>query len=190
MRPLDEAGDGRDRSTGCARAGVEAVAVCLLWSIVNPAHELRVGELLARAPAGRALHAVAPAQPVPPRVPARLVDGIDASLKPMMARPISAALERAAARGRASAAALLIVTSQGGVMDADDVAEAPIHSLNSGPSMAPVAGRALRRARRRLGHRAIVADTGGTTYDVSLVRERPHPVDARDLARRAATAAT
>jgi N-methylhydantoinase A len=28
-------------------AQVEAVAVCLLWSIVNPAHELRAGELIA-----------------------------------------------------------------------------------------------------------------------------------------------
>ena len=27
--------------------GIEAVAVCLLWSVVNPEHELKVGELLA-----------------------------------------------------------------------------------------------------------------------------------------------
>ena len=33
---------------GARRLGAEAVAVCLIWSIVNPAHELRVGELLAR----------------------------------------------------------------------------------------------------------------------------------------------
>ena len=54
--------------------GVEAIAVCLLWSIVNPAHEQRVGELIAAAPAGRAVHALARAQPDHPRVPARLVD--------------------------------------------------------------------------------------------------------------------
>jgi N-methylhydantoinase A len=29
-------------------AGIEAVGVCLLWSIVNPAHEARVGELLSQ----------------------------------------------------------------------------------------------------------------------------------------------
>ena len=34
-------------------------------------------------------------------------------------------------------------------MDADEVAEAPIHSINSGPAMAPVAGPLLRAARRR-----------------------------------------
>jgi len=30
----------------CADAGVEAIAVSLLWSISNPAHELRVGQLI------------------------------------------------------------------------------------------------------------------------------------------------
>src|SRR5215470_3282182 len=45
--PLDEAsvltaiGAARDQQ-------VEAVAVCLIWSIANPTHERRVGELLAR----------------------------------------------------------------------------------------------------------------------------------------------
>ena len=49
--------------------------------------------------------------------------------------------------------------------------------------MAPVAGRYYAAARRRQRRSPIVADTGGTSYDVSLVRERPHPLDPRDLAR-------
>ena len=64
---------------------------------------------------------------------------------------------------------LLIVTSNGGVLDAAAVAEAPIHSIGSGPAMAPVAGRHF--AERDGGaDTAIVADTGGTTYDCRLVR--------------------
>ena len=64
---------------------------------------------------------------------------------------------------------VLIVTSNGGVLDAAAVAEAPIHSLGSGPAMAPVAGRFF--AERDAGaDTAVVADTGGTSYDVSLVR--------------------
>jgi N-methylhydantoinase A len=64
----------------------------------------------------------------------------------------------------------LMVTSQGGVMDAEAVAEAPIHSINSGPAMAPVAGRFY--AGRDVGPGPVViADTGGTSYDVSLVRD-------------------
>jgi N-methylhydantoinase A len=73
-------------------------------------------------------------------------------------------LRDAGFRGR-----VLIVTSSGGALDARDVAAAPIHSLNSGPSMAPVAGRHF-AAIDCDAEMAIVADTGGTSYDVSVVR--------------------
>ena len=49
------------------------------------------------------------------------------------------------------------------------LADAPIHTINSGPAMAPVAGRhhAEREAQSRM---AIVVDAGGTSFDVSVVR--------------------
>ncbi len=53
LEPLDEAALIRSLDE-MRRAGIEAVAVCLLWSIVNPAHELRVAELIqAHLPACR-----------------------------------------------------------------------------------------------------------------------------------------
>ena len=62
-----------------------------------------------------------------------------------------------------------MVTSSGGVVDAADMAAAPIHSINSGPAMAPIAGRHY-AALDGDGREAVVADTGGTSYDVTLVR--------------------
>ena len=44
VRSLDEAAI-RDIVAGFEALGVEAVAVCLLWSVVNPAHEIRIGEI-------------------------------------------------------------------------------------------------------------------------------------------------
>ncbi len=55
-------------------------------------------------------------------------------------------------------------------MDFQDLAEAPIHAIGSGPSMAPIAGRHYAKTDVK-ATTAIVADTGGTTYDVSLVRK-------------------
>ena len=55
------------------------------------------------------------------------------------------------------------------MMDIADVAEAPIHSISSGPAMAPVAGRHYAQADAG-ADTILVADTGGTSYDVSLVR--------------------
>ena len=57
---------------------------------------------------------------------------------------------------------MLVVTSQGGVMEAAEIAEAPIHSINSGPAMAPVAGRYYADLDAK-AQTAIVTDTGGTT---------------------------
>src|ERR1043165_7754253 len=64
---------------------------------------------------------------------------IDASLKPLMTGYLESLAGRLKAEGFAGR--LLMVTSSGGVQDAHHVAEAPIHAINSGPAMAPVAGR-------------------------------------------------
>ena len=146
---------------------VQAVAVCLLWSIVNPAHEDRVGELLAEHLPGvpyTLSHVLNPSLREYRRASSA---AIDASLKPLMSaymHNLSGRLREAGFGGR-----VLIVTSQAGVMDADDIADSPIHLINSGPSMAPVSGRYFAREDEQ-SESAVIADTGGTTYDVSLVR--------------------
>lgn len=147
---------------------VEAVGVCLLWSIVNNVHEKRIGELLDLYMPGvpyTLSHALNPTLREYRRASATV---IDASLKPLMFDYLDGLSRRLKAAGFTGRA--LMVTSSGGIMDASAVARAPIHSINSGPSMAPVAGR-FYAGRDFNGVDAIIADTGGTTYDVSLVRD-------------------
>jgi N-methylhydantoinase A len=146
---------------------IEAIGVCLLWSIVNPQHEQRVGELLAKhlpSVPFTLSHRLNPSLREYRRASSTC---IDASLKPMMQRYVgglTGMLRRQGFVGR-----VLMVTSQAGVMDAGAVAEQPIQLINSGPSMAPVAGWLY--ASNTLGvDMTIVADTGGTSFDVSLVR--------------------
>ena len=146
---------------------IEAVAVCLLWSTVNATHEQRVGALLEQHLPGvpaTLSHALNPTLREYRRASSA---AIDASLKPVMSaylRGLDARLAEAGFRGR-----VLVVGSGGGLLDAEAMAEAPIHSLGSGPAMAPVAGRHY--ARLDAGaETVVVADTGGTSYDVSLVR--------------------
>lgn len=147
---------------------VEAVAVCLLWSIINPAHEDRVGALMEEHLPGvpyTLSHVLNPSLREYRRASSA---AIDASLKPQMSaymRNLTGRLSEAGFDGR-----VLIVTSQGGMMDASDIAEQPIHLINSGPSMAPVSGRYFAREDEG-SDTAVIADTGGTTYDVSLVRK-------------------
>ena len=148
-------------------ADVQAIGVCLLWSIANTAHENRLGELIKKHLPEVPFTLSHELNPVLREYRRASAACIDASLKPTMnhyLQSLGSRLEKAGFKGQ-----LLMVTSQGGVMDAAAVAASPIHALNSGPAMAPVAGRhyALRDFNCDV---AIVADTGGTSYDVSVVR--------------------
>ena len=158
---------------------VQAVAVCLLWSIVNPAHELRLGELLAQHLPGVPYTLSHALNPTLREYRRGSSTAIDASLKPLM----SAYLENLEQelRGAGFAGELLVISTSGGLMHAREAAEVPITSINSGPAMAPVAGRFFAAAAAAAaaaaseddsaaGRDAIVADTGGTSYDVSVVR--------------------
>ena len=150
---------------------VEAVAVSLLWSIVNPAHELRVGELLAEHLPGVPFTLAHQLNPTVREYRRTSSCAIDASLKPIMSAYLRALKQRLGAHGMAGQ--IFAVTSQGGLVDVEELAERPILALNSGPSMAPVAGRYF--AALQGAATAIVTDAGGTTYDVSLVRDGALP---------------
>lgn len=170
--PLDEAATVEIISK-LKHAEVEAIAVCLLWSIYNPAHELRVGELVDEHLPGvpyTLSHQLNPALREYRRASSTV---IDASLKPLMGRYLGGLTERLAAAGFAGRT--LVLTSQGGMLDARDLAQTPIHAINSGPSMAPIAGRNYAGLDSDFRD-VIVADTGGTTYDVSLVRDGRIPL--------------
>ncbi len=161
--PLDEAAVAAILGK-LAAAKVEAIAVCLLWSIVNPAHELAVAALIERHLPGvpyTLSHKVNPSIREFRRAASTCMD---ASLKPIMGAYMRNLEGRLRAEGFAGR--VLVVTSQGGVMDAGSAAETPVHLINSGPSMAPVAARAYGGSEETL----IVGDTGGTTFDVSVVR--------------------
>lgn len=167
IEPLDEA-SVREVIARLGEARIEAVGVCLLWSVVNPKHELRIGALLEEHLPGvpyTLSHVLSPALREYRRASATC---IDASLKPLMTRYL-AGLE-GELRAAGFAGRLLVLTSQGGMMDGAELACAPIHSINSGPSAAPVAGDYFARIEGAACD-VIVADTGGTTYDVGLVRD-------------------
>jgi N-methylhydantoinase A len=148
------------------RLGAEAVAVCLVWSIVNPQHELQVGRLLAREWPEVPFTLSHQLNPIIREYRRASSTAIDASLKPLMQdylRTLEQDLRAAGLGGH-----VFIATSFGGAWRPQEVTERPIYSIGSGPSMAPVA--ALTYADAETADRdLIVCDTGGTTFDVGLV---------------------
>ncbi len=69
-------------------------------------------------------------------------------------------------RAAGFAGELLVVTSFGGVLRLEDTTQRPLYTVNSGPAMAPVAGKEVAAPIDNI----VVCDTGGTSFDVSVVR--------------------
>jgi len=166
-KPLDEAALRQILQTLKAR-DIEAVAVCLLWSIANPVHELMVGRLIESVLPGVPYTLSHQINPILREYRRASSTAIDASLKPLMQKYLLGLESDLRAVGYRND--ILVSTSFGGVMHLADVVRRPIYLVKSGPAMAPVAGRAYAAA-EALPKDIIVCDAGGTTFDVSLVRD-------------------
>ena len=165
--PLDEAAVRSLLATLRARR-FEALGVCLLWSVVNPKHELRIGELIAQELPDVLFTLSHQLNPILREYRRASATVIDASLAPLMRRHLGE-LERDLADAGFQGE-LLVSASFGGVLHVQDAIKRPIFLTKSGPAMAPIAGH-LYAAAEDLGETVIVCDAGGTTFDVSLVRK-------------------
>jgi N-methylhydantoinase A len=165
VKPLDEAAV-REAARRLARDGIESVAVCLLFSYVNPAHERRVREILREElPQARVSlsHEVMPTAPEFERTSTTLVDAYVGPRVEGYLRRLEQALRDGGYR-----ADLLIMQSNGGIMTADFLAKRAVASLGSGPTGGVMAACALAE---RSGERDVIAiDMGGTSYEACLVR--------------------
>lgn len=160
--PLDEE-QVRSVLATLADEGVEAVAVSFLWSIVNGAHETRLAALIEEILPGVPYTLSHRANPTIREYRRSSAASIDASLKPLMADHLGKL--RADLVESGFGGDLLVVTSEGAVLDVADVLDRPVLLLNSGPSMAPLVGAAAAPDQETV----VVCDMGGTTFDVSLV---------------------
>lgn len=147
------------------RQQVQAVAVCLLHSYANPAHEDEIGAILAREMPDtyitlshhilreyyeyeRTMSAVMNCYIQP--VTEKYLDGLNTSLQ-----------------DEGFSGRFLLLRSSGGAMSCAEAKEAPIFTLLSGPAggvlgashLAPLTGTA----------NLITADGGGTSFDVSII---------------------
>ncbi|WP_247458236.1 hydantoinase/oxoprolinase family protein [Bradyrhizobium sp. 153] len=149
------------------RLGVEAVGVCLLWSIVNPAHELRIAQLLAEHAPRVAVTLSHEILPIPREYRRASAAVLDASLKPVMQKFLE---DMAADLGRLGFSGdLLVSTTVGGCIEVAAAACRPVHLAKSGPAMVPLAAREY-AGRVTSNGDVIICDTGGTTFDVGLIR--------------------
>jgi N-methylhydantoinase A len=144
-----------------------AVSVCLLWATANSAHELALGRLVAEVMPGVPYSLSHQVNPIVREYRRASSAAIDASLKPLMQTHLPEISRGLEAEGFAGE--LLAATTAGGVVPMAELIESPLLSVRSGPSLAPVAARTVAASETGSGD-VIVCDTGGTSFEVGLVR--------------------
>jgi len=144
----------------------ETVAICLLFSFRDPAHEIAVAnEVRRRMPAAHvvASHEVSPEFREYERAS---TTALDAYLGPVLSRYLVSLVEGCAEAGLAEP---LVMRSSGGVASIAEAAAHPAWVLVSGPAAGAVG--AARVAAATGIEKAISLDMGGTSTDVCLIAD-------------------
>ena len=147
--------------------GVEAIAICFLWSFRNPAHELKVRDLVKSISESVFVTCsvdIAPKWGEYERVTAT---ALNAYLGPVMGnylQQINSSLGKLGYRH-----GLQITQCGGGTVPVERAGEAPLLTLDSGPVSGVTASMFLGNA---MGERNVITtDMGGTSFDVSIIHE-------------------
>lgn len=162
--PLDEAG-AHAAVDDLVASGIEALAICLLFSFLDPTHEQRIADWV------RQRHPtlyVSISSDVAPRLGEyeRCVSTVFNSYIGPTVGDYVARLETAL-KERGMRCSLLVMQSNGGLAPVESVRRRPLLTVDSGPA-GGVLGSAF-FAGLLEEPSAICADVGGTTFDVGLV---------------------
>jgi N-methylhydantoinase A len=163
VEPLSDAEPER-LAAAIEASGAEAVAICLLFSYLDPGHEQRLAEHLRRQLPGvhvSASHEILPRFREFERCSTTV---IDAYLSPLLGRYLGELGEAAAGAGLPQP---LVMRSSGGVAPATEAARAGAWSVLSGPAGGAVGAGLL--AQLSGDGNALGFDMGGTSCDVCVV---------------------
>jgi len=164
--PLDEAGV-EAAARFFAQEKVEAVAVCFLFAFLNPAHEERAGEILARLLPGVPISLSARICPEIREYERSSTTVMNAYLTPVMAAYLDS-LERQV-KEALGAARLSVIQANGGSTAVAAARKKAVTTVNSGPAGGVVA--AAFYGRRQGRDRLVSVDMGGTSFDIGLVED-------------------
>ncbi len=164
LRPLDP-DEVLARVDELIAQGIEALAVCLLWSFKNPVHERMVRDLLAsRYPS---LHVVVSSDLVP--VMGEYERANTTAINAFVGLTLGQYLERlgTSLKEKEFSGPLLIMQSVGGLTPAAEAQRTAAATLYSGPAGGIVAAQMIGR---QIGEGNIITtDMGGTSFDVGLI---------------------
>ncbi len=145
--------------------GVEALAICFLWSFMNPSHEQEVARMVAEEAPHVFVTISSELLPAIGEYERTSATAINAYLAPIIyayIQDLTATLRQAGLKSP-----VCIMNSMGGVTAATEAARTSVALINSGPSGGVLGSIYLGKM---LGMDNIIAtDMGGTSFDVSII---------------------
>ncbi|MCO6417934.1 hydantoinase/oxoprolinase family protein [Siccirubricoccus sp. KC 17139] len=164
--PLDEAGVRRAVAELLAQ-DVQAIAVCLIFAFLHPAHERRIAEIIAEMAPGLPVSLSSEVDPAFREYERVCATAFDAYVKPLVAEYLEDMESGLAAAG--VTATLQVMQSRGGLMSSAIARRRPVRLFLSGPAGGVVGGLdvGLNAGFRDL----ITVDIGGTSCDIALISD-------------------
>lgn len=166
VTPLDEAAV-LARVDELLAAGVEAIAVCFLFSFVNPAHERRARDIIAQAHPGLTLAVSHEVNPAFREYERTVVTAFDAYVKPIIGRYLSRLEDGLAQAG--VQAPFQVMQSRGGLMASEVARSRPVRLFLSGPAAGVIGAQIAGKAAGT--ESLITVDIGGTSSDIALIHK-------------------
>ncbi len=164
--PLDEEQAAAALDELVAR-GVESVAVCLLWSVTNDAHEKAMADILRRRHPGVYVTLSSAAAPFVGEYERTATTVFNAYIGPRISSYL-VNLEHVL-RSKGLAKPPMIMQAYGGVLDIEATCRNAVGTIESGPASGVAGTRFLGEL---IGeHNILATDMGGTTFKVGVVRE-------------------
>ena len=162
--PLDE--DSVHRAVAeLVAADVQAIAVCLLFSFLDPTHEQRIRAIIAEAHPDLPVSLSSDVDPAFREYERTCVTAFDAYIKPVIADYL-ANMERGLAAAGVTVP-LQVMQSRGGLMSSAIARQRPVRLFLSGPAAGVIGG--VEAARAAGFADVITVDIGGTSCDIALV---------------------
>ncbi|UOM34829.1 hydantoinase/oxoprolinase family protein [Acuticoccus sp. I52.16.1] len=164
LKPLDEAAVAA-LVPQIEAAGVEAVAVALIHAYAAPAHEERIGAILAEALPGVSVSLSSAVSPEAREFERTMTTAVNAYVQPLMAGYLGRFQTRLAEEG--FAAPVLLMTSGGGLTTIETARQFPVRLVESGPAGGAILAAEVARA---CGEDKVLSfDMGGTTAKICLI---------------------
>ncbi len=148
----------------CREFGVESIAVCYLFSFLNPEHERRTAEIIRQELPGVFITLSSEVAPKIREYERTSTTVINAYLSPILTTYLQRLEEELKSFGWEKP--IHIMTNNGGLSDTEAMANFAVRTLLSGPAGGACGNTALSRLCGR--DKVLLADMGGTSFDVHV----------------------